>query len=129
MCSNCLKYNEKDTQFYTLALKMQKEVDRIFQVKRAIKFLRRENVDLVEINKMLENDRVDSSEESDHDSTYDSSTNSPRSKRDWAPEKPTVMELTDPILDHEEAVSNGFILSYIQRLKWTFFKPNSQSYR
>lgn len=108
MCSNCLKYNEKDTQFYTLALRMQKEVDRIFQVKRAIKFLRRENVDLNEINKMMENDRVDSSEESEHDSTYDSSTNSPRSKRDWAPEKPTVMELTDPILDHEEAVSNGF---------------------
>ena len=57
MCSNCLKYNTEDTPFHSLATKMQKEVDRIFQVKRAIKFLRRDNVDQNKINEMFEMDR------------------------------------------------------------------------
>ena len=44
-----------------------------FKVKRAIKFLRRDSVDMVKINEMLEIDRQnDSSDESDHDSNYDS---------------------------------------------------------
>ena len=61
MCSNCLKYNTEDTPFHSLAQKMQKEVDRIFQVKRAIKFLRRDNVEMHKINEMFEIDRfVDS---------------------------------------------------------------------
>ena len=57
MCSNCLKYNTEDTPFHSLATKMQKEVDRIFQVKRAIKFLRRDNVDPNKINEIFEMDR------------------------------------------------------------------------
>ena len=42
-------------------------------MKRAIKFLRRDSVDMVKINEMLEIDRQnDSSDESDHDSNCDS---------------------------------------------------------
>ena len=50
--------------------------------KRAIKFLKRDNLDIQKINDVLEIDRQNersSSDESDSNSANDSSTNSPRS--------------------------------------------------
>ena len=98
-------------------------------IKRAIKFLKRDNLDIQKINDVLEIDRQNersSSDESDSNSANDSSANSPRfdthflyttsrrlsfykscrSKKEWAPEKKSHMELTDPVLEHEDAVSH-----------------------